>query len=319
MTRIETIIEFEYGIPCKKDVLGAEFPIMIGELRGTIAFPNLPENFNRELKEVDLRPPKNSKLCKTLYDYDKEWGRITDSQGNSYVKKCMIWFPCTAENYKDISLGINEKTNNYIDQFILFVEVLARIAIDENSCKGLYITGGSDYLYIDEYLKISSADITPYAIVVTINPDSDFVPEQIIRQAIEHTNSNHKICDDHLFLRDSIFHKNRYEFRRAILDATTAIEIALTKRILVEFKHMNVLPDGLINSVLKKFHSLRGRIELMQSLDIELPLKKSDYLDFLSNVRNRAIHAGYQSNLDEVKKVIVIATRTIDQFGSDFR
>lgn len=318
MARIEAIIEFEHGIPCKKDVLGTEFPIVIGDNTGTIAFPNMPENFNRELTEIDLRPPKNSKLCETPYDYDKEWGNIVDSQGGSYVKKCIIWFPCSEENYKDVSLGINEKTNNYINQFTLFVEVLARIAIDENSCKGLEIIVNNKYYYFDENQYVCSAENIAIDLVMTVNPDSDFVSKQIIKQAIEQTNSNHKISDDHLFLRDSIFHRNRHEFRRAILDAATAVEIVLTKRIIDEFNTMDGLSSGFISSVLKKFHSLSGRVELMQSLNIELPLKKSVYLNILSTIRNRAIHAGYQSNLNEVNKVIEIATKTIDKFGERF-
>lgn len=320
MLRIESVIEFKYGIPCKKEVLSKEFLITIGTNNGILAFPNIPDNYLDEFdldknrgSNLDLVHPTNSDL-KLPCVKEATWGKFSDNLGNSRVKQCDIWIPCSYENYKDVANGIGKLTEEYISKFILFLELLSQRVLCKNIYNDLEVKFSHQFWIWekDRYLK-DAENATIHIIAHSLSKDN-FFSHKLISEAIELTNEMKEPNYSRVLLRDAIAHRNNHDFRRAILDATTAIEIAFTNRIIKEFNNRGIGNDNFSDSILRKFHSLNGRIELLLSLDIKLPISQKVYKDFLSNIRNRAIHAGYKSNREEASKVIDAASETVLKF-----
>jgi hypothetical protein len=320
MIRIESVIDFKYGIPCKKEVLGKEFSITIGTNKGVLAFPNIPDNFLDEfdidknrLSNLDLIQPKNSDIQLPCVK-EATWGKFSDNLGNSCVKQCGIWIPCSYENYKDVANGIGNLTEEYIRKFTLFLELLSKEALDEKIYNNIEVESSYQFWIWgqDRYLK--SAENTTINVNVHCLSDDCFFSHNLVSEAIELTNEMKEPNYSRVLLRDAMVHRNNHDFRRAILDAATAIEIAFTNKIINEFNNRGIGNDDFSDSILRKFHSLNGRIELLSSLGIKLPISQKVYKDFLSNIRNRAIHAGYESNRAEASKVIDAASETVLRF-----
>lgn len=319
MIRIESVIDFKYGIPCKMEVLGKEFSITIGSNNGVLAFPNIPDNFLDEfdidknrLSNLDLIQPKNSDIQLPCVK-DATWGRFSNNFGNSLVKQCSIWFPCSYENYKDVANGIGKLTEEYIGKFTLFLELLSKEALDEKIYNSVEVKSNHQFWIWgqDRYLK--SAENAMFNVVVHGLSEDCFFSHNLVSEAIELTNEMKEPNYSRVLLRDAMVHRNNHDFRRAILDAATAIEIAFTNKIINEFNNRGIGNDDFTNSILRKFHSLNGRIELLSSLGIKLSISQNVYNE-LSNIRNRAIHAGYGSNREEASKVIDAASETVIKF-----
>jgi hypothetical protein len=79
--------------------------------------------------------------------------------------------------------------------------------------------------------------------------------------------------------------RNSGDFRKAIIEAATALEVALTNRALEEFRIRKI---SFGKALLKKFRALNGRFELVRLLSIPFPEK--DYQNLIINPRNEVIH-----------------------------
>lgn len=325
-TRIETTIEFPNGIPCKKDVLGCEFDVIIGDIKGVIAFPRLPKNYIEELKsekdritENGLLSPFNSDM--ELSHHEVKWGVFCDTLGNSSVDNLRIWFPCNYIDCKEIAKGLSDKTIEYIKNFTLFMEILSGLAFQKKTGQvfHLEVKETIQYWYWDENNRMIDPNEDNFAleIKVKVNDKENFISKELVAKAIDYTNKNltHNLA--HILLRDSIYYKHNDENRKAILDASTAIEIAITRKIKSEFQERNI-NGKLQESLLKKYHSIGGRIELIQSLEIDLPCKIDDYKSFLAKIRNKAIHAGHIPSTEEARKVIEIAKMTVKALCKEY-
>ncbi len=317
--RIDAIIEFPYGIPCQFDALGMELPITIGSNKGIIAFPTIDDNFQtffdphpEEVMNRDLLPPKSANL---KIPYAEDWGHFVDNSGNSDVRRCLFWFPCMWDNYREISLGISQMTKEYFNRFTLFMECFWENSIGENSCKGMEIEHPYQYWFINKKGRIIDAENAESHLTFIVRDQSSFISKSILEKSIDYANKNLKISDEHILLRDAYYNRNKEDYRRAILDATTAIEISFTKRIKKEYYKQEKNEDY-VNSKFKRYPSLSGRIKLLKSLNIELPDSKDITIIDLGNLRNRAIHAGKIPNRTDTKKVIDYAIIILEKFSS---
>jgi hypothetical protein len=89
------------------------------------------------------------------------------------------------------------------------------------------------------------------------------------------------------------------DYRKAIIEAATALEICLTERALAEFSAQGILFG---TQLLKKFRMLSGRFELVQLLGIPLPNK--DYKSLVITPRNEVIHRADFPNKELANRVI---------------
>jgi len=316
--RIETTIEFPHGIPCKKEILGLEYPIEIASFQGTISFPNLPIDWEERMKpnaisDYNLTMPTNADM-QLSYDQNVDWGYFSSSDGDSCIKKCRIWFLCDSDKARDIGNILSDSTAKYFDRLVLFLECLTNNTFDENTCHGITFDERIHFLFLNENGNVQKADQNCFRLFLKTTPKETYISKELMIEAITYTNKGFELNLCYKLLRDAIFHKNKNDYRRSILDASTATELALTKIIESTLKSTYLDKKNFTESLLKKYHSLSGRIELSIALNIKLPHHKNDYSTSLSTIRNRAIHAGYMPTLSETNTVIEIARHTVNEF-----
>ena len=75
------------------------------------------------------------------------------------------------------------------------------------------------------------------------------------------------------------------DYRKAIIEAATALEVSLTNRALEEFRTLKI---SFGTGLLKKFRTLNGRLELVRLLSIPFPEK--DYKSLIVDPRNYVVH-----------------------------
>lgn len=313
--RIETTIEFPDGFSCKRDALGQEYEIIIGKHKGVLAFPNIPDDYLERIKsdgdiikEMNLTSPNNSDI--KLQNGEKiDWGFFFVSDGTSYIKHCSIWFPCTYRKYKKVGEDVAKKTKEYIDKFILFLEIISENAFNAKSGIDLIVTSDKQYWTWNSKNKI--IPVTNVNINVDVSIIDNFVTKNMIEEALNYCNNKYEPNTSYCLLRDSIYHSHKKDFRRAIIDSTTAIEIALTRKIKKELQRKKINDNIVIDALLEKYNALGGRYKLARKMKIELPRSQNDYLEVVGKARNKAVHAGYVSNISEVRNVIEITSETL--------
>lgn len=316
-TRIETIIEFPFKIPCKVEVLGAEFQIKIGSHWGILAFPKIPEDYlerfeNDEIINTNLIFP--TKANKQLpNNEDNYWGCFYDNAGNSWVQKCSVWFPCNENDFRELGNDISKITKQYIDKFILFLEILSENTFEQNLDNISVNENLTQYWFLKEG-NIYNAEKPKFTLNITIINNQIFISKDIIEKSLNFSNQGFEPKLQYKLFRDAIFHKNNNDYRRAIIDIATVIEIVFTGEIIKEFAKIKIKEQNLIKSVLKKYHSLSGRIELLSTMNINMPRHKNDYIKCINEIRNKSVHSGYNPNKNEIKNALDITKVTLKHF-----
>lgn len=323
--RLENTVALPGIIPLGKDVLGKEYEIIIEGIKGVIAFPDLPldyidlfdwENISDILPDKNPLPPPNANM--KIANWKKtEWGYIYSSLGDAHIKNCRVWFSINEEqNNTEIANRLAILITPWLERFILFLEIMKQRIFnkaDRNGKKENYYT---QLWTLDEKGNMISPTNIPIHTVVQI-PNRDYaINHNMIQTAIQYCNDNKQPNMAKMLLRDAYSHLLKTDYRRTILDASSGLEIALTNTIYKKLE-IEIRNDDLIQGILKKYENISGRIDLCAILNIELPEKKNQYLTDIASVRNRSIHAGYQSNRIEASKAYNTSLKTVYELCLD--
>lgn len=323
--RLENTITLPGILPLKKEVLGNEFKIIVGERHGTIAFPLLPDNykdfFNWDYStnytpNKNLLTPNNAKIIINPNN-ETEWGYVYSSTGDASVKKCQIWFPIDKDvNKMEIANDLAIRIPHWINRFILFLEIIKQniYSLTENDITKENTQ--TQLWLIDEKGHLTSPSNLPIQFTFQI-PDNEFaINKETIQKAINYCNQNELPNMARTLLRDANSHLLKAEYRRTVLDASSALEMALTNVIYSKLKN-EITTSNLIDVILKKHENLSGRIDLCKILGIKLSFTKHQYMTDIGIIRNMAIHSGYKSNETEARKAYQISQTTILSLCSD--
>ncbi len=96
-------------------------------------------------------------------------------------------------------------------------------------------------------------------------------------------------------------------YRKSVLDAATAVELALNKVL----RDKSPVDGNYTNEFLKDYNSLSKKRKLCEFLKIDLPDYKYD--KEFEGLRNRAIHAGTVPTEKESKKALEIANEVLNK------
>ena len=95
-------------------------------------------------------------------------------------------------------------------------------------------------------------------------------------------------------------------YRKSILDSSTAFELSLTNYLKRNLK----IDQPLLDEFLRLNNSISKKRSILRLIGISLP--NHNYSDDLENLRNRAIHIGKEPNSDEARKAFLIATEVVN-------
>lgn len=305
---LEGYIEFDKSIPVSIDCLGKKFPISISGVNGFLITPLMFDGFYGTEKLGPLKQPDGGNM-NYIDSYD--WGSVTSyPSGDSNINACRIIFP-------DIDKEVFEDTGNKIINELsnwrkLLIDNISIDAKRDFRCSSRNIgLKRSSSIKLALYKKLSGSDkeFRPSGPIPHFRITLDrfcFTPESLQR-ILTDTSENKKPLLPFYFFLDAQSAKCQGNYRKSILDAATALELAFTIMIdkLLEGQ------EKLRKHLSSKHNSLRLKRDLLKALQIEFPFPEKMYLENLDKTRNRVIHGGYDPNETEAESALKISRDTL--------
>jgi hypothetical protein len=160
--------------------------------------------------------------------------------------------------------------------------------------------------YVDEARTVSKllAYLPPYSI--DFLPQTPLVTETWSR-ILDHANAGREPPNERILLRDSRVQLAENHNRRAVLDAATAAELALT---LMLDEILSGLPRSVGELIRRGARQLGPLAETLQRLGTRLP---ASFRQDLVEVRNQVIHAGYEPSTDMARRTVQLAHDLVEQ------
>lgn len=305
---LEGYIEFDTFIPVSIDCLGKKFPISISGVNGYLITPLMFDGFYGTEKLGQLKQPGGGNVN---YIDSFNWGYVKNfPEGDSNINACRIIFPdIDKEVFEDTGNKIIKELNNWRELFIDNISVDTKKDFRCGSRNISIKSSSSIKLALYKKLSGSNKEFHPSEPIPQIKITYDsfcFTPESLQRILTETSELKKPLIPFYFFL-DSQSAKCQGNYRKSILDAATALELAFTIMIDKLFDDQEKLRKHLSS----KHNSLRLKRELLKALQIELPFPEKMYLENLDKTRNRVIHAGYNPNETETENALRISRETI--------
>ena len=290
------IVEFNSSLFCASDVIGRSVDVTIGGQTGRLIMPSLPsqEKLDSESLHAFLLGPAPATTWKQG-DRLIFWGRPTSllakgDDGHYSVKtveimRALLGLPI---QQKDSEACVQKVYEGFQGWMSLFEQYIVLLTGQNSGHSATEVTQSYDGIEICATDKsnlryIRSAKPTAVSIVLS-GREVSINFEQLVKAAQLSSQVLAPRLEYQLLLEAYRARVNN-NFRQAIIEAATALEICLTNRILDEFDRLKITFG---EKLLDKFRMLGGRFDLVRLLGISLPQK--DYVSLVINPRNDVMH-----------------------------
>ncbi|MBA4318228.1 MAG: hypothetical protein C0412_07490 [Flavobacterium sp.] len=299
MRRFLTVLPITADIPFSTELLGTKFEVKIKNATGNLIFPkvqstvNLSQKLSHEIEEKYKNRFENT-----------DWGSLKgDGQFFSLKKLAFdISFPSNEKeiNRKQAVFPYEGDLRRWLNRFIYFLEIKM-----QTQYHFLYEQGQKHQatLCLDQSgndLGLHSSTFLP--IYFTIHNGIN-VCESDVTPCVNAVNKGLKPLPELSILREAVINFNETNFRSSVIESGTSIEICLTR--LLRKIMLNKLSENETLSLLKKYHSLSGRISLAKVFDLSLDKWKN--FKAIEKPRNEAVHAGKTPTPKEAKECLDMA------------
>ncbi len=127
--------------------------------------------------------------------------------------------------------------------------------------------------------------------------------------AVERTNADKEPGIDHLILRDARSALLTADYRKASVDASTALEVALAGA--ARNRLGDDAPTASVERLLKGVNGLMGLIDLVEALQIDVPVSRSMVQKRVAEPRNGVVHLGEAPTEAPVRAAIEVAQQVL--------
>ncbi len=286
MNKIFGIIEFTESLYCASDSLGKTASVMLGGVEGTLTLPSLPEW--GESEEDPLHKPLLGPLPARLWKRGEtpiSWGRPTSyPTGTATVELALLEFPLEGENTDTNAQKIYAAFGSWLKLFEEYVKLITK----QRTRKRVFGGDGPGHLELlsDDATGLKHISRTsPTSISIEMRSDDESLHLEQFTEAAQLSSNGLRPCLQYRMLLEAYSARRNEDYRKAIIEAATALEVCLTIRIIDEFNAQGI---SFGKKLLQKFRMLGGRFELIRLLEINLPEK--DYMMLVINPRNKVIH-----------------------------
>lgn len=281
---------------CKKDVLGKTYECEICGIKAQLHFPVFPE-IDEKQPEIGLRnpllPPQIGKNWKRG-DELLFWGQpLSYPVGDSCVRLIALYVECNKQLVNEYASKLYESIEKWEHAFLSYLKLVTKQGLernrneDRNNC-GLELMDGK---YIPNHIQIE--------ICVSFPIGASFATEKQIKKAIAFADSGKQLLLEYEMLLSAYRAIKQNQNRRAILDACSALEIALARQADLNSKILEQMPKA---SVYEEM-SLGERIKLLRKIDKAIPVK--DYDKLVVNPRNDLVHGRVNFPTDDTTNTLI--------------
>lgn len=320
------IVELPTAISLSNSALGIQFPARIAGHDFQLETPSLnkarkntpaPYRFGEFLE--NLGPTKSAH--RYLKDAQKiDWGRViqSDKQGSSIaqVNHLFATFADRNQTSSDCSDAIYLANDEWLDRF----DALLRLISNQRTFGVTRLSG-----YVNTHFRLFKTRpikiISPPQQTITVSllharPFDSADHDQLIR-AVNLCSQGKVIPLQFSLLLKAYDAHQANDPRSIVIEASTAVEVAATRRIGSILENDQV-PKNYINLILKAHEGLAKRMSLLQRLGIKIPISKKCLDDEIVKIRNMTIHGGYSVTSREAEKLLFHSQQIIWDITPDF-
>jgi hypothetical protein len=305
------IVKFAEAVFCAADSLGQTVNISLAKHTGTLTLPSLPEWDKKERDPLHSpllgpSPARTWKRGESLIN----WGRPTSyPTGTSEVELALLEFSLAPEEADVRTQEIYAAFPLWLRLFEQYVTLLTT-QYTRNQVSGGDGPGWLELLFEeDSGLKHISRSTSTLITIETGGADESLHLKQLREAAQLASRGLHPRLQYRMLLEAYSAQRNE-DYRKAIIEGATALEVCLTARILEEFDTQGI---SFGEKLLQKFRMLGGRFELIRMLGISLP--ERDYATLVVNPRNDVVHRAEFPNKALANQVITEVKELLQLFS----
>jgi hypothetical protein len=304
------------GIEVPARLAGHEFQIQTPTLRK--AGPDVPEHDRFGDFIEDLGPPISAGQILKAPD-TIEWGKLTqaDKEGNviASIRHLFALFPDQSGETKEFLEAIHRSNSDWLERLDAFLRLISgqrtlsgmRASVSGNSRFQLFQTNPQKHLSQGPiHIKVSTHKSGPS------HATGDQFSEAV------------RICSEgkeyplhyQLLLKAYDAHQAD-DPRTTVIEASTALEVAATRRISTVLSKDGVSEMN-VELMLKGHQTLRNRLYLLKRLGVSIPVKDVTLKKEILNIRNKVIHVGHRVTDNEARKLLIHANEIIREITPEF-
>lgn len=257
----------------------------MGGHSGVLEMPFLPLWSEKEEDPLHkpLRAPANATNWKQG-NTPIRWGSPTHyPKGSSNVERAFLTFELPEDKFKDGTQEIYQ--SNWMELFSEYHEILVKCGCRSVYAEKIPNSGLKLYNWDSGRKGLIQRGHTPIVNIVLANDDGiDF---DMLRRLCDYASNSVPPSLPYRMLIQSYKAIARGDNRKAVVEAASALEIALTQRIELEFDALKI---SFGKKIMEKYRMLNGLFELARLLNISLPEK--DYKSNIIEPRNAIVHKG---------------------------
>ena len=269
--------------------------------------------------ERNLAPPNAANLLFKIPS-KVNWGKLTSAapsgQVTAQVGYLLALFTTNESYIERLKNDIHHSNCEWLRDLDSFVRLISgqrtlsvtRLTGSSNSRFELYQSNPTKHLsQTGESIRISLFEHTP---------STSATGEQFagaVRMC-----SEGKIAPLHyeLLLRAHNAHQKN-DPRNTVIEASTALEVAATRRIRSILSDDRV-PEKHVELMLKGHQTLRNRMDLLKSVGVTYSCNKKAFDDEILKIRNKVVHGGHRVTDSEASKLLVLVDRLIREITPEF-
>lgn len=272
------------------EILGARCPITVAGYTGDLVFPCVADEQGGGRGRLALPGRLDS------WELVEGWGWGRASNGYAHVHGAMLEFSFPFTTMAADADAVERGLDRWQADFHAFVEIETRQksyarSWSHNRSEAIRLT----YDDAAGRRQYCSNGIDPDSTTRTGRWDFLLSMEQLHRICRWCSDGKAMSLEYDLLLQALRANRSR-DYRRAVADAGSAAEVALTKAIRSRCAGAG---HEVIDALIRGHKTLGNRIDLAEALGVEMPLPAKRYGNVLTGVRNKVMHEGYLPADDE--------------------
>jgi hypothetical protein len=314
---VQCLVTFPVPIHLKAEALGSKTSVQFNGLTCELILPRLRKVAGPEIYSDALQAPYRIDLG-TIAKRGSgiEWGYVwTRPDGLSYVHTALLRsttaVSLSRDQARDYALKIAKGFDAWYGLARDWLEILSGQDLnDKEPPPSSYVHGSQldGWTYRSGQNSWNTCYPNP-EITAIIDSKETAASKSTWQRALRSASRGVTLPDEYIFIRDAKAAVRRDQGRRAVLDAGTATELAVTAAL--QAKYSSAKQANLMQLLLDSYRMLGRRVDLSKQLGIALP---NTIVRDLIEPRNRAAHQGATIPHDEAARAVKVANEVVRKY-----
>ncbi|MCI1822460.1 MAG: hypothetical protein LKI76_00795 [Megasphaera sp.] len=306
---LESMVSFDNAIPVKNDVLGEQCEITVGNEKMTMFFPTKPSIKAIAEQIWYLTQPvsiKEDLHLNSKYWNDK-WGYIMKASATHEIINADISCADIICNSSDFETS----KENFLSAISNWRHLLENVIILRKKGSNLATSSVSNVNEGIEIFKYDGKDyqrinnIHTFNICASIKNDDEYIGRDELFDILAKIDVNKKIKIEYQMLTDAYLARNHKNYRYALIQALTAIELSLNRMI---YEHFDQSATDM---------NLGDKFKFLRVHDVCFPTKNPEQK--IVHVRNVIFHVkDINVSIDQLNKTLGIVEKYLSTFSPDY-